>query len=43
MINHVGTAFGGFSLRVVRSRLRQEEQMKFDAHTGIREFKNLMP
>jgi uncharacterized protein YegJ (DUF2314 family) len=41
MINHGGTAFGGFSLRVIRSRLRKEEQMKFDVHTGIREFKTL--
>jgi uncharacterized protein YegJ (DUF2314 family) len=43
MINHRGTAFGGFSLRVIRSCLRNEDQMKFDAHTGIREFKKLMP
>ncbi len=43
MINHGGIAFGGFSLRVMRSRLRKEEQMKFDAHAGIREFKKLMP
>ena len=43
MINHGGTAFGGFSLRVIRSRLCNKEQMKFDAHTGIREFKKLMP
>jgi uncharacterized protein YegJ (DUF2314 family) len=42
MINHGGAAFGGFSLRVIRSRLSNEEQMKFDAHTGIREFKELM-
>ena len=43
MINHDGTAFGGFSLRLIRSRLRKEDQMKFDAHAGIREFKTLMP
>jgi hypothetical protein len=43
MINHHDVAFGGFSLRVIRSRLRKEEQMKFDAHTGIREFKRFMP
>jgi hypothetical protein len=43
MINHGDVAFGGFSLRVVRSRLRTEDQMKFDAHTGIREFKKFMP
>jgi hypothetical protein len=43
MINHDGEAFGGFSLRVVRSRLRNEEQTRFDAHSGIREFKTLRP
>ena len=43
MINHDGTAFGGFSLRVIRNRLGKEEQIKFDAHTGIREFKTLTP
>jgi uncharacterized protein YegJ (DUF2314 family) len=43
MINHDGTAFGGFSLRVIRGRLRKEEQTKFDAHTGIREFRTLVP
>lgn len=43
MINYGGTAFGGFSLRVIRSRLGKEEQMKFDVHTGIREIKNLVP
>jgi uncharacterized protein YegJ (DUF2314 family) len=43
MINHGGIAFGGFSLRVVRNRLHKEEQMGFDAHTGIRKFKELMP
>ena len=43
MINSGETAFGGFTLRVVRSRLGKEEQMKFDAHTGIRDFKKLVP
>ena len=43
MINHGGTAFGGFSLRVIRSRLHKEEQMKFDVHTGICEFKTVTP
>jgi uncharacterized protein YegJ (DUF2314 family) len=43
MINHGGIAFGGFSLRVIRNRLHKEEQMEFDAHTGIREFEELMP
>src|SRR5262249_17216567 len=36
-INRDGIAFGGFSLRVIRSRLSKEDQMKFDKHTGIRE------
>ena len=43
MINHRGIAFGGFSLRVIRNRLHKVEKMKFDEHTGIREFKELMP
>jgi len=41
LINDNGTAFGGFSLRVIRSRLSNSEQIKFDALTGIREFKTL--
>jgi uncharacterized protein YegJ (DUF2314 family) len=41
IINQGGTVFGGFSLRVIRSRLRNEEQLRFDVHTGIREFKTL--
>lgn len=43
MINHGGIGFGGFSLRLIRNRLHNEEQVRFDAHTGIREFKELMP
>ena len=43
MINQDGTAFGGFSLRLIRSHLSKEEQIKFDAYTGIREFKTLAP
>ena len=43
MINQGGTAFGGFSLRLIRSHLSKEEQIKFDAYTGIREFKTLVP
>jgi hypothetical protein len=43
MINIGGTAFGGFTLRVIRSRLGKAGQMKFDAHTGIRDFKKLVP
>lgn len=39
MINYNGAAFGGFSLRVFRSRLDQERQTKFDSYTGISEFK----
>jgi uncharacterized protein YegJ (DUF2314 family) len=43
MINQDGTAYGGFSLRVIRCNLLKEDQLKFDAHTGIHEFKNLTP
>jgi len=43
MIYHLGEVFGGFSLRIIRSRLREQEKVKFDDHTGIREFKKLMP
>lgn len=43
MINHEGIAFGGFSLRVIRNRLHKKEQIRLDAHAGIREFKELMP
>jgi uncharacterized protein YegJ (DUF2314 family) len=42
LINHEGIVFGGFSLRVIRSRLSKDEQLKFDAHTGIREFRTLV-
>ncbi len=41
MINRDGTVYGGFSLRVIRRSLRKEGQLKFDAHTGIHEFKDL--
>ncbi|MGA2230952.1 MAG: DUF2314 domain-containing protein [Tepidisphaeraceae bacterium] len=41
LINNDGTAFGGFSLRVIRGRLSKGEQLKFDAHAGIREFRTL--
>ena len=43
MINHDGTAYGGFSLRVIRCNLRKKDQLKFDAHTGIHQFRNLKP
>ena len=43
MINRDGTAFGAFSLRAMRSRLGKEDQKKFDADSGIREFKTLAP
>ena len=41
MVKHDGIAYGGFSLRIIRGRLREEERRKFDAHTGIREFKTV--
>jgi uncharacterized protein YegJ (DUF2314 family) len=43
MINHRGEVYGGFSLRLIRSRLRESEQLRFDKHTGIRKFKKLLP
>jgi uncharacterized protein YegJ (DUF2314 family) len=43
MINHDGVVFGGFSLRVIRSRLRKEEQIRFDVHTGILQFREITP
>ncbi len=43
MINQDGTAYGGFSLRAIRRNLREEVLLKFDAHTGIHEFKSLTP
>lgn len=43
MINHGGIAFGGFSLRAIRQRLPKMAQRQFYAHTGIREFQELMP
>jgi Uncharacterized protein conserved in bacteria (DUF2314) len=43
MIKQHETAFGGFSLRVIRNCLGKEEQIDFDTHTGIREFKSLAP
>ena len=42
MIHHGPDAFGGFSLRVIRGRLREREQMAFDTHTGIHSFKELI-
>jgi uncharacterized protein YegJ (DUF2314 family) len=43
MINQDGTVYGGFSLQVIRRSLRKDGQLKFDAHTGIHEFRNLTP
>ncbi len=43
MIDHQGVAYGGFSLRVLRSRLSEIEQRRFDEHTGINEFKQAIP
>jgi uncharacterized protein YegJ (DUF2314 family) len=41
MINQNGVAYGGFSLRAIRSRLATEAQADFDAYIGISEFKEL--
>jgi uncharacterized protein YegJ (DUF2314 family) len=43
MINQSGEVFGGNSLRVIRNRLGVEARKRFDAHTGIRRFNELMP
>jgi hypothetical protein len=43
MIEHQGVAYGGFSLRVLRNRLREIDKQRFDAHTGIHEFKQDLP
>ena len=42
MIIREGVAFGGFSLQAMRRRLRSEDRMRFDAHTGISEFRKLL-
>ena len=43
MINEGSVAYGGFSMRVVRSRLPITERRRFDDCTGIREFKEIAP
>ena len=43
MIDHQGVAYGGFSLRVLRSRLGEIDKRRFDDHTGIHEFKQDVP
>lgn len=43
MIDQGGEVFGGYSLRVIRNRLGAEARKRFDAHTGIRRFKEVMP
>ena len=42
MIIREGVAFGGFSLQAMRRRLRSEDRMRFDAHTGISGFRKLL-
>jgi hypothetical protein len=43
MINQGGVVYGGFSMRVIRSRLPEHDRPRFDDYTGIREFKQLVP
>jgi uncharacterized protein YegJ (DUF2314 family) len=43
MINQGGEVFGGYTLRVIRNLLGVEARKCFDAHTGIRRFKTVMP
>jgi len=43
MVNQQGVAYGGFSLRVARTRLGEVDKRRFDEHTGIHEFKQEMP
>ena len=43
MINQHGIVYGGFSMRVIRNRLPEHKRGRFDDHTGIREFKDLVP
>ncbi len=43
MIYQSGEVFGGYSLRVIRNRLGTEARKRFDSHTGIRRFKEVLP
>jgi hypothetical protein len=43
MIDHQGVAYGGFSLRALRSRLGETDKRRFDEHIGIHEFKQDVP
>lgn len=43
MINQDSEVYGGYSLRLIRDRLGVEGRKRFDAHTGIRGFKEVMP
>jgi hypothetical protein len=43
MINQGGVVYGGFSMRVIRNRLPEDDRGRFDDYTGIREFKELVP
>jgi hypothetical protein len=43
MIYQGGEVLGGYSLRVIRNRLGVEARKKFDAHSGIVQFKEVMP
>lgn len=43
MINHQGLAYGGFTLRVIRNRLREIDRTRFHDHLGIHQFKEQLP
>lgn len=43
IINQGGVVYGGFSMRVIRSRLSEHDRRRFDDDTGIYEFKQLAP
>jgi uncharacterized protein YegJ (DUF2314 family) len=43
MINDQGEVYGGFSLRVIRNALAERDKDAFDAHTGIRAFREEVP
>ncbi len=43
MINQGGVVYGGFSMRVIRSRLPEHDRRRFDVYTGIYEFKHFSP
>ncbi len=41
MINDHGNLYGGFSIRVMRSRTPEDERAKYDEYVGVSEYKEL--